>query len=238
MSPSASSAQTAATGSVQARVAIVDYGMGNLHSVKRACEFAGLRADISSDRREIEAADGIVLPGVGAFGDAMANLRRLELVSLLRDAAAANRPMMGICLGIQLLMWESHEFGLHEGLRIFEGDVVRFDQPREGQRVLKVPQIGWNTIQAGAPQWKSGLLEGIADAEYMYFVHSFYIRPEKKEWVVSRTLYGNVDFCSSLARGNLFACQFHPERSGVEGLKVYRNWARLVERQRNGVSKP
>jgi glutamine amidotransferase len=214
--------------------------LGNLFSVKQACEYAGLRAIITSSRQEIMAADGVILPGVGAFGDAMETLAKLDLVSVLRDLAASPKPLVGICLGMQLLMTESHEFGRRRGLGIIEGEVVRLEVAADGPRTLKVPQVGWNRIYAvglgdqrdgpgpNDTLWKSPLLEGLADGEYQYFVHSFYPRPVDPSVAVSTTRYGPTEFCSSLRLGNVFACQFHPERSGPMGLHIYRNLAELI----------
>lgn len=221
------------------RVAIVDYGSGNLHSVLRACRHAGLDASVTSDRRQLSAAAGIILPGVGAFGDAMTTLRSLDLVGPLREAAATGTPILGICLGIQLLMTRSEEFGVHEGLDILKGSVKRFDEPREGDRALKVPEIGWNAIRRprgpGDP-WTGTPLEGQRDGEAMYFVHSYCVQPEDEKVILSTTRYGQIEYCSALRRGDLFAFQFHPERSGIEGLRVYGAWARLLAKRHRGES--
>lgn len=219
---------------ISSRVAIVDYGMGNLFSVKRACEHFGMNAAITSSYQEIESADAVILPGVGAFGDAMKNLEELDLVGLLQETAAQNKPLVGICLGVQLLMEESFEFGIHKGLGIFKGRVVKLDHPMEGNRELKVPQVGWNRINkakkpSGQDAWQGTLLEGIKDGVFMYFVHSYIVQPSDPEVIISTTKYGHIDFCSSLGRKNIFACQFHPERSDIEGLKVYRNLAYLIQ---------
>lgn len=210
------------------RVAIVDHGLGNLFSVKHACEHAGIRADITSERKAILAADAVILPGVGAFGDAMDTLRRLDLVTVLQDIAASPKPLVGVCLGVQLLMTESHEFGHHRGLGIIEGPVVRFDRPKEDGRELKVPQTCWNRICRRAP-WEGTLLDGIVDGEYMYFVHSYYVQPQDPGAVLSVTRYGHIEFCSSLRKGSVFACQFHPERSSAQGLRMYRNLAAQIQ---------
>lgn len=209
-------------------VAIIDHGLGNLFSVKHACEHAGIRADITSERKAILAADAVILPGVGAFGDAMDTLRRLDLVAVLRDIAASPKPLVGVCLGVQLLMTESYEFGHHRGLGIIEGPVVRFDRPKQDGRELKVPQICWNRIGRRAP-WEGTLLDGIVDGEYMYFVHSYYVQPQDPGVVLSATRYGHIDFCSSLRKGNVFACQFHPERSSAQGLRIYRNLSAQIQ---------
>jgi glutamine amidotransferase len=221
------------------RVAIVDFGLGNLYSVQRACVHAGLQASITSDRREVSSAHAVLLPGVGAFGDAMSTLRRLDLVAPLREAAARGTPMLGICLGVQLLMSRSEEFGAHEGLDILKGTVQRFNGPREGDRHLKVPQIGWNGIfrAPGASRsdpWQGTPLEGQAEGEPMYFVHSYCVKPDESDVILSSTRYGQIEYCSGLRRGNLFAFQFHPERSGREGLKIYHAWARLVRSHSTG----
>ncbi len=209
-------------------VAIVDYNMGNLYSVKHACAHAGLHAEIVSSKKAILNASAVILPGVGAYGDAMATLHRLDLVSVLRDIAASGKPLIGICLGIQLLMTESYEFGRHPGLGIIEGPVVPFENPTERERALKVPQIGWNRILGTDRSWTGTQIDGVANGEHMYFVHSYIVQPQDPRVMLSTSFYGNVEFCSSLQRGNVFACQFHPERSGIEGLKVYRNLARII----------
>jgi glutamine amidotransferase len=219
------------------RVAIVDYGMGNLFSVRQACEHAGLNVRITSARDEIESADAVILPGIGAFGDAMATLSRLDLVGVLRDVAASGKPLVGVCLGLQLLMTESLEFGLHKGLGIIEGQVVKFDNPLEGERKLKVPQVGWNSVhrarRAGVGDnraWDDSPLAEIKDGEFMYFVHSYIVQPEDENVILTVSRYGQIEFCSSIHSHNIFACQFHPERSGSEGLKIYRNLASHIER--------
>jgi glutamine amidotransferase len=211
-------------------VAIVDYGMGNLFSVKHACEHTGLAAEITSSRQAVLDADAVILPGVGAFGDAMATLREFDLVSALQEVATAGKPLVGICLGMQLLMEESFEFGRHAGLGIIPGTVIRFENPGGAQRVLKVPQVCWNRLYrvAGPDPWAGTLLQGLPDGVFMYFVHSFYVQPEHPEVAVATTRYGSIEFCSALSFGNIFACQCHPERSGPQGLQVYRHLAALL----------
>ena len=219
--------------SSDAWVAIVDYGMGNLFSVKQACERVGLAAKVTPSSDDVRAASAVILPGVGAFGDAMDALRRLGLVDVLRDVAAAGTPLMGICLGLQLLMRTSHEFGVHGGLGLVDGDVVRLDAPAASRR-LKVPHIGWNRLEVPrARSWSGSWLEGVREGAWMYFVHSFYVRPADPDLVISTTRWGDVDVCSSLQSGNLFGCQFHPERSGPEGLRIYRNFAARLQQMRS-----
>ncbi len=220
----------------RAQVAVVDYGLGNLFSIGRACEHVGMDAVVTARKDEILRADVVVLPGVGAFGDAMATLRRLDLVEVLRDVARSNTPLVGICLGIQLLMGESHEFGVHAGLGIIDGPVVCLERAQEGSRRLKVPQVQWNRIFAptgGPPDgtaWRDTPLAGIAPGEFMYFSHSFHARPSDPSVVLAVSRYGDIEFCAALRRGNVFACQFHPERSGAAGLQLYRNVARAASR--------
>ncbi|MDT4969348.1 MAG: imidazole glycerol-phosphate synthase subunit HisH [Acidobacteriota bacterium] len=220
------------------KVAIVDYGMGNLFSVRQACEHAGLDVGITSERAEILKADAVILPGIGAFGDAMATLSRLDLVGVLQDVAASGKELVGVCLGLQLLMSESFEFGRHKGLGIIEGQVVPFDHPAEGARKLKVPQVGWNSIHhvggdgknGREDAWENSPFAEIRDGEFMYFVHSYIVQPENKGVILSVSRYGHIEFCSSIHYQNIFACQFHPERSGREGLKIYCNLASHIQR--------
>ena len=194
--------------------AIVDFGLGNLFSVRQACEQVGMTAAITPDAEQVANADLVILPGVGAYKDAMDTLHNLGLVSVLRGYAESGKPLIGICLGLQLMMSHSHEFGTHEGLDLIKGDVVRFephDLPND--RRLKVPQVGWNTIMPASDEtaWPETYLEGLEPDTHMYFVHSYYVIPQDESVILSNTTYGNTTFCSSLQRDNVFACQFHPE---------------------------
>jgi len=225
----------------KAQVVIVDYGLGNLYSVKQACEYAGLSTEITSSKGKILQADAVILPGVGAYGDAMATLNKLDLVRPLQDVAKSKKYLIGICLGMQLLMTESYEFGIHKGLGIIDGEVVPFENPVDNDsfdglsRRLKVPQVGWNQVweissSNGLEQieWQDTLLKGVSNGEYMYFVHSLFVKPDNNDLVVSTSRYGQIEFCSSLQYNNVFACQFHPERSGTQGLCMYENIASLL----------
>lgn len=216
------------------RVAVVDYGLGNLFSVGQACAHARMEPVITSDAAEIVAADAVILPGVGAFGDAMESLRRLDLVGAIRDLVAADRPVIGLCLGQQLLLTGSEEFGEHEGLGVIGGVVKRFPAGmHEGTRPhpLKVPQIGWNGLYPGVvaddgppPEaWDGTPLEGLNTGEHVYFVHSFHVVLDDPSHALAWTTYGDLTYCSALAAGNVVAFQFHPERSGPAGLRIYRN---------------
>ena len=218
----------------RARVAIVDCRMGNLFSVRRACETTGLDAVVTSDPAVVEHADGIILPGVGAFGDAMATLTTLGLVPVLHAVVARGTPLMGICLGIQLLMTQSHEFGVHQGLGVVEGVVERLLEGEEAGRRAKIPHVGWNRIEApegaGSVAWQDSLLADIRPVDFMYFVHSYVVHPARADVVRAVTRYGGQTFCAAIQQANLFACQFHPERSGSGGLTIYRRFAEQVRR--------
>lgn len=212
------------------KVAVIDYGMCNLFSVQHACLHVGLEPMITSDREEIKRADSVVLPGVGAYGEAMSNLRRLDLISPLRDAILENKPVMAICLGMQILMSGSEEFGSHRGLDIIKGRVVRFSTGN-GKRI-KVPQIGWNHVFVpnGFKQFRQDSpLRNVRNGEYMYFVHSYYAIPDEDGAVLSKTIYEGIEYCSSLKRGNISAFQFHPEKSAHAGIAVYQAWAESIK---------
>ncbi|MFH1478599.1 MAG: imidazole glycerol phosphate synthase subunit HisH [Candidatus Omnitrophota bacterium] len=219
------------------RVAIVNYGMGNLFSVKNACENSGMEGLITSSVDDINSADAVILPGVGAFGDAMKNIRRLGLVEALKEAALS-KPFMGICLGMQLLMSESFEFGHHEGLGIINGKTVRFNRPvNDIETQLKVPHVGWNQIYKANKDlsnkpFEELLLKGIKNGEFMYFVHSYYVIPENHGMCLTMSGYGDIEFCSSIHYRNIHAFQFHPERSGPCGLIVYKNFASSIKKCR------
>lgn len=200
-------------------ITIVDYGMGNLRSVQKAFERLGHEATIASSASEVARASKLILPGVGAFRDAIAELKRQELAGPVCDHIAADKPFLGICLGLQLLFDVSWEDGQWEGLGVLPGEVVRFDE----QPGLKIPHMGWNCLEVAQ---RTVLLEGIPDGAYFYFVHSYYVAPADESVVATRTVHGNR-FVSMVARGNLFATQFHPEKSQQVGLKLLSNFAAL-----------
>jgi glutamine amidotransferase len=198
-------------------IAIIDYQMGNLRSVQKGFEKVGHTAAITSDPAELAAADKIVLPGVGAFGDAMTELRRRGLVEPIQSAVAAGKPFLGICLGLQLLFDVGYEGGEFAGLGILRGKVVKFDLPSG----FKVPHMGWNrgTIKVRHP-----VLTGIEDGTHFYFVHSYCAVPTDPSLIAIEADYGGP-FCAAVARDNLFATQFHPEKSQADGLKLLKNFA-------------
>ncbi len=209
-------------------VAIIDYKMGNLFSVKQACEQVGIKAIVTEKKEEILNASGLILPGVGGFGDAMQHLRDLDLIEVIRDEIAAGKPLLGICLGLQLLMSESEEFGSHEGLGLIEGKVKKFKLENSEGRVSKVPQVGWNQIASVRTKqelhWNQTPLQHIKEDDYLYFVHSYFVEPTLSDVVLSQSTYEGVSFCSSVLKDNIFAVQFHPEKSASVGLQIYKNW--------------
>ncbi len=199
-------------------IVIVDYGMGNLRSVQKAFEICGAKAKVSSDRLEIARADKIVLPGVGAFGEAMRELKKRGLVPVLKSKIIAGTPYLGLCLGLQLLFDRSEE-GHTPGLGIIAGQVRRF------KGAYKIPHMGWNTIRSKTRT--CAILKGLKKGEYFYFVHSYFAEPKDKSWVAATTTYGGKAFCSAIAKDHIFATQFHPEKSQTSGLKVIRNFIQV-----------
>ncbi len=200
-------------------IAIIDYGMGNLRSVQKGFEKVGCEAKITNDAADIASADKVVLPGVGAFEDAIAELRRKELVEPTLKAIASGKPFLGICLGLQMLFETGYENGKHEGLGVLKGDVVLFDIPKE----FSVPHMGWNQLMIRRP---APILAGLDEGTYVYFVHSFYVRPTDPDVIATETDYGGP-FCSMIWKDNIFATQFHPEKSQAKGLRILKNFAEL-----------
>lgn len=201
-------------------ITIIDYGMGNLRSVQKACEKVGVSARIVNTPEGVRAAEKLILPGVGAFRDAIHELQRLDLVEPLRAYVLSDRPFLGICLGLQLLFEVSYEDGEWPGLGLFAGDVVRFPASPD----LKVPHMGWNTLELTPAAER--LMRGIPPEAAVYFVHSYFVRPRDESIVAARTEYG-IKFVSMIARGNIFATQFHPEKSQKVGLQMLSNFAAL-----------
>jgi imidazole glycerol-phosphate synthase subunit HisH len=202
-------------------IAVIDYGMGNLRSVQKGFECVGHEAVVTRDVRVIDRASHVVLPGVGAFGDCMDNLARYELTDVIHQSIAKGKPFLGICLGYQLLFSESEEFGCHQGLGILTGKVRMIPRPQdEGGMSFKIPHMGWNTIQVNRP---APPLQGIAPGSFVYFVHSYYVDPADPLIVSTQTEYG-IPFASSVWKDNIFATQFHPEKSQTVGLQVLKNF--------------
>lgn len=205
-------------------IAIIDYDAGNIKSVEKALHFLGEKAVVSRDRRTILSADRVILPGVGSFGDAMQRIRRYELDKIIRQVVEERTPFLGICLGLQLLFERSEESRDAAGLGILKGEIHRIPD-KEG---LKVPQIGWNSLSF--PN-EGRLFEGIGEEAYVYFVHSYYLKAEEEAIVTATTEY-NVRIHASVEKDNIFACQFHPEKSSDCGLKILRNFLNVPKEGR------
>ena len=206
-------------------IAIVDYGVGNLFSLRSSLKTVGMDALVTADRAKLHEAEKILLPGVGAFGDAADKLRETGMYDAVLDEVREGKPLLGICLGMQLLFERSYEFGVHEGLGLIPGEVV----PMEGTipAALKIPQIGWNGLEF--PAKKSPLFRGIEPGECVYFVHSFYV-PGENPNAIARTEYG-VSVTAAAAKGRVYGCQFHPEKSGRVGLQILRNFCEMTEKE-------
>ncbi len=204
---------------------IIDYEMGNLRSVEKAFESLGFSVRVSANPADIKTADKVVLPGVGAFRDCISNLRNGGFVEPLLEHIDAGKPMLGICVGMQMLFDVSEEFGQHQGLGLIPGKVVRFPAGMvENNERLKVPHMGWNNISI---KQQSPLFKDIEDESFVYFVHSYYCAAEKSADIAATCRYGDVELCASIWRDNIMATQFHPEKSQTVGLNIFRNFGEL-----------
>lgn len=206
-------------------IAIIDYGMGNLRSVQKGFERVGREAVVTSDAKTILSAGKVVLPGVGAFPDCMRNLEQNGLIDVVHETVRSGKPFLGICLGLQLLFTESEEFGLSKGLDIIKGRVVRFkgpafDNPQPAIGNLKVPHMGWNSISI---KRRAPALQDVPDNSHVYFVHSFHVVPDDMDVIATTTDYG-IEFVSSVWKDNIFAVQFHPEKSQTLGLSILKRF--------------
>ena len=202
-------------------IAIIDYGMGNLRSVQKGFERMGHDALVTRDPKVISSASKVVLPGVGAFPDCMRNLEEYGLIEAVRNSISSGKPFLGICLGLQLLFTESEEFGISKGLDIIKGKVIRFQGPAFG--ALKVPHMGWNDVSI---KRRPPALADVPEGSHFYFVHSFYVVPEDKGVIATTTDYG-VEFVSSIWEDNIFAVQFHPEKSQDLGLSILKRFGNM-----------
>jgi imidazole glycerol-phosphate synthase subunit HisH len=211
------------------RVVVVDYGIGNLLSVSRAFEHCGADVTVTDDHKLIGNADRLVVPGVGAFGDCMAGLRSRNLIEPIKTAALSGRPFLGICVGMQMMLEDSSEFGSQEGLGLIPGHTLAISPARADGGSRKIPHIGWNRLRAvvGGCHWHGSILEGIGDNEYVYFLHSYSANPADSQNCLAISDYDGYQVSAVIADGAMFGCQFHPEKSGPVGLGIIANFIRF-----------
>jgi imidazole glycerol-phosphate synthase subunit HisH len=209
------------------KIAVIDYGVGNVRSIANAFENAGVSIVLTRDKDVIFGSDGVVLPGVGAFSHGMSNLNKYSLVKIIQDYADLNKPLLGICLGMQMFLEESDEFGISQGLGLIEGRVIKLSV--ENTICEKLPHVSWNEVEIGNCSWDKTIFDGIEDKTDMYFVHSYVAVPANKDDVLSTTIYSDHKFCSSIKKGNIYGCQFHPEKSAKDGLKVINNFINICK---------
>lgn len=212
---------------MSSKIAVIDYGMGNLRSVSKAVELCGAEVDIITEADQVETYNAIILPGVGAFEPAIKIIKNKGFDTAIKEHISKEKMFLGICLGYQLLFSESYEDGLHKGLNIVEGSVEKFI-PKKNEKLI-IPHMGWNKISISKEnKTAQEMYKNINDGEYVYFVHSYYCNPTDKSWTATTTNY-SIDFCSSIARKNVWGCQFHPEKSSDVGLKILKNFVEKVK---------
>lgn len=212
------------------KISIIDYGIGNILSVKRAFQKVGAEVEYITTEQEIERADHLVLPGVGAFKDGMEELKKRNLVNGIQKFCSENRPFLGICLGMQMMLEESEEFGISKGLGIIPGKVIRIPNTDVNGNPQKVPHVGWNRLKRADKEgsWKRTLLDGMEEDIETYFVHSYVADPVSDEYRLADTYYGGIRLAAVVRKGNCYGTQFHPEKSGEIGLKLIYNFAYTI----------
>lgn len=210
----------------KSKIVVVDYGVGNLLSVQRGLEKSGAQVELSSNPETVRNASKIVLPGVGAFANAMQNLHNRDLVTAIQTAAQSGTPLLGICLGMQLLLSQSEEFGITPGLALIPGNVVAIPDHADDGELVKLPHIGWNTLES-SNNWDGTILEGTVVGGAAYFVHSFMAVPNNRADLLSATNYAGNEITAVIQRDNIMGCQFHPEKSGEVGLSILRTFVTL-----------
>ncbi len=205
-------------------VSIIDYGLGNLFNIQRAFDAIGVNSIISSNPKEIKESSHLLLPGVGAFEEGMENLKKQSLVETILEFSDSGKSILGICLGMQLLMSQSFEGGEHKGLDLIEGEVLPLEKTPE----IKIPNIGWTALMKNQEKEKSSsLLKNLPEDPYMYFLHSYQVQVDDSNHILSKTIYGDNEFCSSVQKDNIYGCQYHPELSAVNGLQILRNFVNI-----------
>ena len=208
-------------------IAIIDYGVGNVKSIRNAFENQKAEVILTRERETILEADGLVLPGVGAFSHGMDNLNKFGLVEIIKDFVKTGKPLLGICLGMQMLLEESEEFGNSKGIGLIKGKVVKL--PIKQSIQYKLPHISWNEIQPKKIKWENTILDNIEENSDMYFVHTFIAEPNNENEILSVTKYHNHVFCSSIKKEYIYGCQFHPEKSSKKGLSIIKNFIKIVK---------
>jgi len=210
------------------KIAIIDYGLGNVRSIANAFENQGANVFLTNSKDGILKSDGLILPGVGAFSHGMNNLENYDLVNVIKKYVFSDKPFLGICLGMQLLFEESEEFGKTSGLGLIPGKVVKL--PTKDNNNEKLPHVSWNELNVKNTQWNGTILEDIEEGSDMYFVHSYVAQPKDSDNILSITEYSSHSFCSSVYKGNIYGCQFHPEKSGMQGLKIIKNFIGICQK--------
>ncbi len=208
-------------------ITIIDYGLGNLYSVKGAAAHCGAEVVFADTPAGVQSAERLILPGVGAFGDGMRELRERGLVEPIREYARSGRPILGLCLGMQLLFEESEEFGRHEGLRLIAGQVIGIPPTGADGAPHRIPHVGWNDLVTSGGDdagWEGSILSGVAAGSSVYFVHSFHAVPSNPANVLAKCIYSGRELTAAVRAGSVSGCQFHPERSGAVGLQIIRNF--------------
>ena len=208
-------------------IVVIDYGIGNIKSIKNAFEEFGVEVILSRKKEDILNANGVILPGVGAFSHGMNNLIKYNLVNIIHEYVKTNKPILGICLGMQMMLEESEEFGITKGLGLIKGKVIKI--PVDETKKVKLPHISWNGIKVKNINWENTILENVPENSDMYFVHTYVASPEDENETLSVTKYGGTEFCSSLKKNNIYGCQYHPEKSSKKGLLIIKNFIKIVK---------
>ena len=209
------------------KISVIDYGIGNVRSILEAFKNESADVTLTSNKSEIIKSDGLVIPGVGSFSHGMENLISYDLEDTIKEYTSSNKPLLGICLGMQLLFEESEEFGHTLGLGLIKGKVVEL--PTNDNQNEKLPHVSWNEINSKNVNWDKTILENIDEGSDMYFVHSFVAQPKDTNQILSLTEYSNHHFCSSVKKDNIYGCQFHPEKSGASGLQIINNFIKMSQ---------
>lgn len=206
-------------------IAIIDYGVGNLYSLKKALDNFATNVFITEEAGKISSADALILPGVGSFEAGMEGLKIRNLTGSVKKFSLTNKPMLGICLGAQLLLDKGYEFGKFDGLGIIPGKVIKFSKLKKE----RIPHIGWNEISPFKKGgWKKTVLDSVKTSSDVYFVHSYILQPDKKDNILALADYDGYEFCATIRKNNIYGCQFHPEKSGEIGLKIIKNFVNLI----------